>query len=388
MKKSTFFITVMVSFLTLVFMNHNLRGQSSLIENNAEEFAFYDDGKLITPSADYSKLFISFYEKPDADAIIRLLGKMEGNLIQPHKKEETVFNSKKAMTFCVNQEKITSINECEILINRIKLLPGVASVYPLLIKDNDYACVENIMIFNITKGDMNDKESNELIMQLDGKLLDVIDLVQSKSYVVQLKAGSDVFEQSRLLSKNKGINYAQPNFIFKGHDGYTPNDPYYPDQWFLNQASDADIDAPEAWDVTTGSSSIVVAVIDGNGYDLTHTELSGKLVDPYCAVNDNNDPLATQMSPSGPCKVLTIKYYTTTEGSSTTFNARVFGWAGSQPGTTTVYERICTGVDEDWFILDISGFNITFSGDFVVGFGSISDDVYLGYDENLIQKLL
>lgn len=282
----------MVSFLTLVFMNHNLRGQSSLIENNAEKFAFYDDGKLITPSADYSKLFISFYEKPDAAAIIRLLSKTENDLFQPHSKEN-VFSSKKAMTFCVDQKRITSIDECQILIGKIKLLSGVASVYPLLIKDNDYASVENIMIFNITKGDLNDKESNELIRQVNGKLLDVIDLVKSKSYVIQLETGSDVFEQSRLLSLNKSINYVQPNFIFKGHDGHIPNDPYYTNQWFLNQASDADIDAPEAWDITTGSSSIVVAVIDGAGYDLTHTELSGKLVDPYCAANDNNNPLAT-----------------------------------------------------------------------------------------------
>ena len=292
MKKSTIFITIMVSFLTIVFINHNLKGQSSLIENKAEKFAFYDDGKLITPSADYSKLFISFYEKPDADAIILLLSKTESNLLQPLNKE-IVFNSKKAKTFCVNQEKITSIDECEIMIGKIKLLPGVVSVYPLLIKDNDYAAVENIMIFNITKGDLNDRESNKFIRQVNGKLLDVIDLVKSKSYVIQLKAGSDVFEKSRLLSLNNSINYAQPNFIFKGQDGHIPNDPYYPDQWFLNQASDADIDAPEAWDITTGSSSIVVAVIDGKGYDLTHTELSGKLVDPYCAVNDNNNPLAT-----------------------------------------------------------------------------------------------
>ncbi|MCK4408072.1 MAG: S8 family serine peptidase [Bacteroidales bacterium] len=685
MKKSTIFITVMVAFLTLVFMNHNLRGQSLLIENKTGKFAFYDDGKLITPSADYSKLFISFYEKPDADAIILLLSKTEGDLLQPLS-EEIVINSKKAMTFYVNQERITSINECQILIGKIKLLPDVASVYPLLIKDNDYAGVENIMIFNITNGDMNDEGSNELIRQVEGKLLEVIDLVKSKSYVIRLKAGSDVFEQSRFLSLNKGINYAQPNFIFKGQTGHTPNDPYYPDQWFLNQVSDADIDAQEAWDVTTGSYNVIVAVIDGNGYDLTHAELSGKLVDPYCAVNDNNDPsathpeenhgtpcagligaitnnnygvasvgynckvlpirigydfdgggfstdswtiqragehiantsysvvavsnsfglhswaniamvrdayetmrtqprgglgavvlastgngdqmnavqypllfahvvgvgasnssdnradfsnygdstdivapgvdcytldregvpgyvdgdfysfggtsaacpvaagvvaligsvhpswsehqiktqlynscekvgeysysnnpdypystwnyemgygrvnaylavqggstlqpptdlqasvsgsnvhiswtapvggteeliydnntltggykyigytMATRMSPSGPCKVLTIKYYTSTEGSSITFNARVFGWAGSQPGTTPVYERICTGVDEDWFVLDISAFNITFSGDFVIGFGSISEDVYLGYDENL-----
>ena len=49
----------------------------------------------------------------------------------------------------------------------------------------------------------------------------------------------------------------------------TPNDPLYPRQWYLNQ-----VHAPEAWDVTTGSSDVVVAVLDA-GTDLQHPDLQG-----------------------------------------------------------------------------------------------------------------
>jgi subtilisin family serine protease len=48
----------------------------------------------------------------------------------------------------------------------------------------------------------------------------------------------------------------------------TPNDPNFPNQWQLKNTGqtggvvDADIDAPEAWDLTTGSATVVLAVVD------------------------------------------------------------------------------------------------------------------------------
>jgi len=50
-----------------------------------------------------------------------------------------------------------------------------------------------------------------------------------------------------------------------------PNDPLYPNQWYLPH-----IDAPQAWDTTTGSDTIVVAVID-SGVDIAHPDLAGNI---------------------------------------------------------------------------------------------------------------
>ncbi len=58
----------------------------------------------------------------------------------------------------------------------------------------------------------------------------------------------------------------------------TPDDPRYADQWHINQSNDADIDAPEAWDVATGDTSIIVAVLD-TGMEWWHEDLAGAQAD-------------------------------------------------------------------------------------------------------------
>jgi subtilisin family serine protease len=72
------------------------------------------------------------------------------------------------------------------------------------------------------------------------------------------------------------LNYA------RSLDAVTPNDPRFPELWGLNNTgqtggtADADIDAPEAWSTTTGSSGVVVASIDtGVAYD--HVDLAANM---------------------------------------------------------------------------------------------------------------
>ncbi len=72
-----------------------------------------------------------------------------------------------------------------------------------------------------------------------------------------------------------------------------PNDPLYPNQWALNNTgltgvADADIDAPEAWIIEKGSTSIIVAIID-EGVDTNHKDLKEKIVTPYDATDGDNN---------------------------------------------------------------------------------------------------
>jgi subtilisin family serine protease len=63
---------------------------------------------------------------------------------------------------------------------------------------------------------------------------------------------------------------------------FYPNDYFFTLQWGLNEVQDHDVNAPEAWDVERGDSSIVVAIVD-TGVDWSHPDLGG--VPPYTGGN-------------------------------------------------------------------------------------------------------
>jgi hypothetical protein len=73
------------------------------------------------------------------------------------------------------------------------------------------------------------------------------------------------------------IRYIEPNFVV--HATRTPNDPALAQEWAMHNTGQtggtagADIDALRAWDITTGSASVLVAIID-SGIDYTHTDLT------------------------------------------------------------------------------------------------------------------
>lgn len=87
----------------------------------------------------------------------------------------------------------------------------------------------------------------------------------SSFYELKFSPQTDIFEIISSLINNDFIEYAQPNFLYKLHEA--PNDPDYSRQPHWPQ-----IDAPEAWDITHGDSSVIIAIID-SGVDYNHADL-------------------------------------------------------------------------------------------------------------------
>ncbi len=99
------------------------------------------------------------------------------------------------------------------------------------------------------------------------------------------------------LAQLPEIEYAHPDRILRPL--ITPDDPYYANQWHYFGAYG--IDAPAAWDITTGSTDIVVAVIDTG--ILNHADLAGRTLPGYDFIDDilvANDGGGRDADPSDP----------------------------------------------------------------------------------------
>jgi thermitase len=134
---------------------------------------------------------------------------------------------------------------------------------------------------------------------------------------VAVRAGDEPGALQR-YRRNPNVLYAEQNFVRSipapaSHGAGTelvPGDHYFGEQWALHNTGqlfycfpwidgetlcfyvgtpDADIDAPEAWGVSTGNA-VKVAVID-SGIDYTHPDLAANYIGGYDFVNLDSDPM-------------------------------------------------------------------------------------------------
>jgi ELWxxDGT repeat protein len=99
-----------------------------------------------------------------------------------------------------------------------------------------------------------------------------------------------------VLPRDPRVAYAEPNYLMTNVlQAATPTDPYYIQQYALenlgqwSSTRDADIDATDAWKITTGSPDVLVAVID-NGVNYNHPDLVANIwTNPFETPGDGID---------------------------------------------------------------------------------------------------
>jgi thermitase len=83
------------------------------------------------------------------------------------------------------------------------------------------------------------------------------------------------------LQASGQFSFVEPDYV--AVPLVVPNDPSYSQEWHL-----LTIQAPSAWDVTTGSSSVPIAMID-SGVDPTHPDLASKLIPGWSFLTGTTD---------------------------------------------------------------------------------------------------
>jgi len=130
---------------------------------------------------------------------------------------------------------------------------------------------------------------------------------------VKLPGHLSVEEAIEKFKESGAVEFAEPNYEVQAAakpeataqaSETIPNDPYFSKQWGLKNSNDADIDAPEAWNLEcTDGTGVIVVVID-TGVDYNHPDLKTNLwINPWMgqfgyvndlyginAITDSGDP--------------------------------------------------------------------------------------------------
>lgn len=88
-------------------------------------------------------------------------------------------------------------------------------------------------------------------------------------YVLSIEPGNNPFDIAENLEKLNIFDVMEFDAIGQRHS--TPNDPRFNQQWNLTK-----IKMPDGWDITTGSSSVILSVID-SGIKYTHEDIDGNV---------------------------------------------------------------------------------------------------------------
>ncbi len=179
----------------------------------------------------------------------------------------------------------------------------VAEALPVYASTSGALCYPNNQL--VVK--IKDKASeNEARLMLSAPGLKIVSESSGGIIVLQTtdRSRSSALEAANRLYETGLFKYAHPDLVVYDFLDFTPNDTYFPNQYYLknSQHADIDIDAETAWEITTGVEGIVVAVLDDGIQDI-HEDLNPS---KFTAGYDFVDRVPTAKSITGCCSQTTI----------------------------------------------------------------------------------
>lgn len=100
--------------------------------------------------------------------------------------------------------------------------------------------------------------------------------------VLNVPKGKTVEDMVARYAKNPNVSFAEPDYVASATT--VPDDPY-----FTRQSGARQINAPAAWDKTTGDSGVTIAILD-TGLDMTHPDIADRWIPGADFVEGDGDP--------------------------------------------------------------------------------------------------
>lgn len=160
--------------------------------------------------------------------------------------------------------------------------------------------------------------TNEIILQPKGnvsinsiiKLIEDGVIIKEKTkyntFVLEVIKIENLFRFANVVYENGLVEWCHPNFKADIVKTLIPTDPLFPEQYYLSNTGQfsgtagIDINAPAAWDVTTGCGNIRVVVVD-DGVE-AHEDLAGRVLPGFTPHNNGNGtPAAPDMGHGEAC---------------------------------------------------------------------------------------
>ena len=265
---------LLISFF--LFVTANVKGQPE----NGAFFYYYNESKIYL---DISKERILVKFKSN----INLTQKQ--NIISKYHElndlsDEMYFSP--LSVYLIELKKGVQSNAIESIVDSFQSMPEVEYANPFLISQNGtlVSTINQIIVSLKLPSDLD-------LLEKVARLYDLIIVKQNqfdrKIYHLELtdKSPGDALNIANRLHESGLFAFSEPNFLVADLIS-TTNDPLVGEQWPLNNTGsnstpagiiDSDIDVFEAWNTTTGSSDIKIAILD-TGVDLMHPDLISNLL--------------------------------------------------------------------------------------------------------------
>ena len=170
-------------------------------------------------------------------------------------------------------------------------LPAICG-QPFVFETEEWTAPRTNVVRKVVKGEVlvkfkkniTDNVKRQMHGNINAKVKGVLSEIGIE--VIRLPVGMSVGDGVNFYNNLPEVEYAEPNHIRRAFLD-SPNDTYYSNQWGLSK-----IDVQAAWEKTTGTNTIIVAVID-TGVDYTHPDLSVAVdsTTGYDFINDDNDAI-------------------------------------------------------------------------------------------------